>query len=257
MAPWSNITAQQKGEKLSGMHTTHTPEPDHSHSFHGISQHRPFEGLEALLPGCHQQIARDRIFALRRGPIRYSRGAMIAFEGEDADYSYMVASGAVRSCKTYRGGSRSIAAFYLPGELFGWSGGLIHALSLEAASDTTVLFFKRNALIAAAARDSSIASFLLAAITDELRRTQASLLLASKSAECRVVTFLIDLSTRVGNSNVLDLPMSHHDIADHLGLTIETLSRTITKLHNSGSIERASGRTLILRKPASLMQISD
>ena len=239
------------------MHTEHTLEPDHSHSFRGISQHRPFEVLEAFLPGCHQQIARDRVFALRRGPIRYSRGAMIAFESEETDYSYVVASGVVRSCKTYRDGSRSIIAFYLPGELFGWSGGLIHSLSLEAASDTTVLFFKRNALIAAATRDSSIASFLLTTTTDELRRTQASLLLASKSAECRVATFLIDLSTREGNSNVLDLPMSHHDIADHLGLTIETLSRTITKLHNSGLIERASSRTLILRKRVSLMQILD
>ena len=229
---------------------------NHSQSFRGISEHRPFDVSKAFLQDCHQQTVRDRIFALRRGPIRYSRGAMIAFEGEDADYSYVLASGVVRSCKTYRDGSRSIAAFYLPGELFGWSGGLVHSLSLEAASDTTVLFFKRNALNAAAARDSSIASFLLTATTDELRRTQASLLLASKCAECRVATFLIDLSTRVENSNVLDLPMSHHDIADHLGLTIETLSRTITKLHKSGSIERASGRTLILRKPASLMQIS-
>ena len=77
-------------------------------------------------------------------------------------------------------------------------------------------------------------------------------LLVSRSAECRVTTFLIDLSMRMGNSKYLDLPMSHQDIADHLGLTIETLSRTITTLEKSGSIARSSCRTLILRNRASL-----
>ena len=182
---------------------------------------------------------------------------MIACEGDPTDYIYVVVSGVVRSCRTHRDGSRGVVAFNLPGDLFGWSGEPIHSLSLEAATDTSVLFFKRSALLAAAMRDSRIASYLLAVTTDELRRTQEHSLLVSRSAECRVTTFLIDLSMRMGNSKYLDLPMSHHDIADHLGLTIETLSRTITTLEKSGSIARSSFRTLILRNRASLMQISD
>jgi CRP/FNR family nitrogen fixation transcriptional regulator len=110
---------------------------------------------------------------------------------------------------------------------------------------------------AAAMHNSGIASYLLAATTDELRRTQASLLLLSRSAECRVATFLIDLSMRMGNSKYLDLPMTRQDIADHLGLTIETLSRIITKLDKSGSIARTTCRTLVLRNRALLAQISD
>ena len=234
-----------------------TLERDRGQTFRDISERRPFDVSKALLHGCDQKTVRDSIFALRRGPVRYSRGAMIACEGDAPDYIYVVVSGVVRSCKTHRDGSRGIVAFNLPGDLFGWSGEPVHPLSLEAATDTAVLFFKRSALLAAAMHDSRIASYLLAATTDELRRTQASLLLVSRSAECRVTTFLIDLSMRMGNSKYLDLPMSHQDIADYLGLTIETLSRTITTLEKSGSIARSSCRTLILRNHASLKRISD
>ena len=72
-----------------------------------------------------------------------------------------------------------------------------------------------------------------------------------------MTTFLIDLSKRLEKTSYLDLPMSHHDIADHLGLTIETLSRTITALEKSGSIARAPHRTLVMRNRASLVRMSD
>ena len=124
----------------------------------GISEQRPFDVSKALLHGCDQQTVRDSIFALRRGPIRYRRGAMIACEGDPTDYMYMVVSGMVRSCRTHRDGSRGIVAFYLPGELFGWSGEPVHSLSLEVTANTAVLFFKRNALLAAARHDSRISS---------------------------------------------------------------------------------------------------
>ena len=123
----------------------------------------------------------------------------------------------------------------------------MHSLSAEAATDALVLFLKRSTLLATAIRDSRIASYLLAATTNELRRVQEYSLLLSRLAKCRVATFLIDLSMRMGNSNYLDLPMSHLDIADHLGLKIETVSRTITELVKSGSIARASYRALVLR----------
>lgn len=131
----------------------------------------------------------------------------------------------------------------------------MHSLSEEAATDTLVLFIKRSALLAAAIRDSRIVNYLLAATTNEIRRAQEHSLLMSRSAECRVATFLIDLSMRMGKAKYLDLPMSHHDIAYHLGLKKETLSRTITALVKSGSIARASYRALVLRNRASLVLI--
>src|SRR6476620_2722675 len=128
--------------------------PDCSQSFSDILQHRSFDASKTLLQGCDQRPVRDSIFALRRGPVRYSRGAMIACEGDPTDYIYLVVSGVVRSCRTHRDGSRGVVAVSLPGDLFGWSGELIHALSLEAATDTAVLFFRRSAWLAAATHNS-------------------------------------------------------------------------------------------------------
>ena len=141
----------------------------------------------------------NSILALRRGPIRYRRNAMIVCEGDPTDYMYLVVKGVVRSCRTYRDGSRGIVAFHFPGELSGWSNDPIHSLSPEAATETLVFFFKRSALFAAAIRDGKIAAYLLATTTNELRRVQDHSLLLRRRAECRVATFLIDLSTRTGN----------------------------------------------------------
>ena len=196
-------------------------ERDRRQILRGILEHRSFDASKALLHGCDQQTVTDSILAFRRGPIRYRHNAMIACEGDPTDYMYVVVSGVVRSCRTHRDGSRGIVAFHLPGELFGWSGEPVHSLSLEAATDTLVFFLKRSALLAAAIRDGRIATYLLAATTNELRRLQDHSLLLSRRAECRVATFLIDLSVRLGTTSYLDLPMSHQDIADHLGFTIE------------------------------------
>ena len=229
-------------------------ERDRRQILRGILEHRSFDASKALLHGCDQQTVTDRILAFRRGPIRYRHNAMIACEG---DYMYVVVSGVVRSCRTHRDGSRGIVAFHLPGELFGWSGEPVHSLSLEAATNTLVFFLKRSAFLAAAIRDGRIATYLLAATTNELRRVQDHSLLLSRLAECRVATFLIDLSMRLGTTSYLDLPMSHQDIADHLGFTIETLSRTITTMEKSGSIARSLGRALVLRNRVALAQIAN
>ena len=198
----------------------------------------------------------NSILALRRGPIRYRRNAMIVCEGDPTDYILLIVKGVIRSCKTYRDGSRGIVAFHFPGELSGWSNDPIHSLSAEAAAETLVLFLKRSALFAAALRDSRIAAYLLATTTNELRRVQEHSLLLRRLAECRVATFLIDLSTRSGNATSIELPMSHQDIASHLGLKIRTLSRSITALEKSGSIARASIEALLLRDRASLERMS-
>jgi CRP/FNR family transcriptional regulator, nitrogen fixation regulation protein len=200
-----------------------------------------------------QKLVQRTIVALRRGPIRYHRNQVIVCEGDPADYIFLVLDGIVRSCRTFQNGTRSIAGFYLPGELFGWTD-QNHLLSAEAATNALVLYLKRSALLAVAAHDSRIASFLLAATTNELRRTQEHALLMSRSARCRVATFLLDLSKRLGTAKYLDLPMSHQDIADHLGLTIETVSRTITELERSELIARISPRTLVLLNRASLLR---
>jgi CRP/FNR family nitrogen fixation transcriptional regulator len=199
--------------------------------------------------------AKQALLAIRRGPIRYCRNSTIVCEGDPSDYVFLIVDGTVRSCRTFENGTRSIVAFHIPGELFGWTDDVKHSLSAEAATDSMILFFKRSILFSLATHESKLASFLLAATTNELRRVQEHSLLLGRNAKCRVASFLLDLSKRMGDTKNLDLPMSHQDIADHLGLTIETVSRTITEMEQTGLIARASPRTLILLNRAALIRI--
>jgi CRP/FNR family nitrogen fixation transcriptional regulator len=202
-----------------------------------------------------QKLAKRAVLSVRRGPIRYRRNSTIVCEGDPADYVFMVVDGIVRRCKTFQNGTRAIVAFHTPGELFGWTDELKHALSIEAATDSLMLFFKRSSLLSVAAREQKVATFLITSTTSELRRIQEHSLLINRSAKCRVASFLIDLSTRIDETVEVDLPMSHQDIADHLGLSIETISRTITELERACLIERASARTIILRNRAALARL--
>src|SRR5262245_29686631 len=200
------------------------------------------------------ETVRRALFALRRRLVRFFRDNVIACEGDAADYLFLLVSGVVRSCKRFQNGDRNIIAFYLPGDMFGWSESG-HAFSVEAASYAMVLFLKRITLYFIASRESRMANFLLAATTNELRRAQRHALLIGQSANSRVAMFLTELWVRLGKGNYVDLPMSHQDIADHLGLTIETLSRTITGMERSGIITRISTRRLLLRNQPSLVHM--
>jgi CRP/FNR family transcriptional regulator, nitrogen fixation regulation protein len=187
---------------------------------------------------------KGKLSALQRGPFRFYRNNFIA--GEEDDYIFFVVSGVIRSCKIYEGGARGIVAFYLPGDLFGWSD-LTSSLSVEAATDAVVLFIKRSGFASLASEEIRVANFLLGATAKKLARAQEHGLLLHRSAKCRVAKFLIDLWKRLGEAKYLDVPMSYQDIADHLGLTIETVSRAITDLERSGLITRVSSRRLLLQ----------
>lgn len=213
------------------------------------------DAAPAFMDGEDPQFAMRSILALRHGPVHHSRNKMIFIEGDPAEYIFFLVDGVVRACRSFKDGDRSIVGFHLSGELFGFNGELTHSLSAEAATNATVLALKRSSVLAMAARDNRITNFLLANTAKELRRLQEYAVLISRSAQCRVATFLIDLSMRTGKTDYLDLPMPRQDIADYLGLEIETVSRVITGFERSGFITRASLRALILKNRASLMRI--
>jgi CRP-like cAMP-binding protein len=177
-------------------------------------------------------------------------------ESEPAEYLYKVVSGAVRTYKVLADGRRQVGGFYLPGDIFGLETGAEHAFSAEAITKCNVLVIKHGALVARARVDQEVAFLLWELTGRELRRLQDHLLLLIKNAPERVAAFLLTMAERVSTGNSVDLPMSRRDIADHLGLTIETVSRSLTQIENTGAIEFPSPRRFVLRDRAVLNRLN-
>jgi CRP/FNR family nitrogen fixation transcriptional regulator len=188
-------------------------------------------------------------------PMSFSRNAEIYGENEPAEYLYKVVSGTVRTYKVLADGRRQIGAFYLVGDIFGLETGDDHTFSAEAVSDAKVLVVKRSALVALAARDNDVARQLWALTARELGRVQNHILLLIQTAQERVAGFLLEMAERVSASNAVELPMSRQDIADYLGLTIETVSRTLTLLENAAAIEVPTSRRIVLRNRSALRRL--
>jgi CRP-like cAMP-binding protein len=189
-------------------------------------------------------------------PMHFERNVEIYGEAETAEYIYQVVSGAVRTYKVLEDGRRQIGAFHLPGDVFGLEAGETHAFSAEAVCNSTIRVAKRSAVAAMVTRDSELASDLWAAMSKSLRGAQEHLLLLGrKTAEERVASFLLNMADRTSGSEIVELPMSRQDIADYLGLTIETVSRTLTHLENTAAIELPSSRRIRLRSPGSLQRL--
>jgi CRP/FNR family transcriptional regulator, nitrogen fixation regulation protein len=183
----------------------------------------------------------------------YPRDTEIFGENEPAEYLYKVISGSVRTYKILSDGRRQVGGFYLPGDIFGLEFADEHTLSAEAVSDAKVLVVKRSALTALANRDLSVAQQLFALTGRELHRVQDRILLLIKNARERVASFLLEMAERASENNTIELPMSRQDIADYLGLTIETVSRTLTSLETASVIEVSpSSRRIVLRNRAAL-----
>jgi CRP/FNR family nitrogen fixation transcriptional regulator len=186
----------------------------------------------------------------------FERNSEIYGEGEPAEYVYKVISGAVRTYRVLSDGRRQVAAFYLPGEVFGLELGDEHAASAEAIANSKVLFVRRSALLSVAGRNGDVSRNLLGLTARELRRAQDHMLLLIKSAQERVAAFLLEMAQRMAEKATVELPMSRQDIADYLGLTIETVSRTLTQLEEDATIELIASRRIALRNPNLLRELN-
>ncbi len=193
---------------------------------------------------------------LHGASIPFGRNAEIFGEGEPADYVYRVLRGSVRSCKVLGDGRRQIVGFYLPGDVFGLECEDEHSCSAEAISDCQILLVRRNILLNVAERDIDVARSLWMITAAQLKRAHEHSLLLIKTAQERLVAFLLDIARRLSASGELDLPMSRQDIADHLGLTIETVSRTFTQLSDASIIRFLASRRIVLRNPAMLAEMN-
>jgi CRP/FNR family transcriptional regulator, nitrogen fixation regulation protein len=186
----------------------------------------------------------------------HSSNSEIFGEGEPADYFYKVLSGCVRTYKTLNDGRRQISGFYLPGEVFGWSFDNDHTVSADAISVSRVLVISRSAAEALAGRHPGIARELFTLTGRELRSAQDRVMLLIKSAQERVAGFLLEMADRMSADDAIELPMSRQDIAHYLGLSLETVSRTLTALECSAVIELPTSRHIVLRDRPALHQVS-
>jgi CRP/FNR family nitrogen fixation transcriptional regulator len=186
----------------------------------------------------------------------FARGAEVYGEGEPADYFFKVESGAVRTYKVLADGRRQIGGFYLPGDIFGLETGEEHAFSAEAITKCKVKVVRQGALVERARIDQEVAFQLWVLTGMELRRLQDHLLLLIKNAPERVATFLLTMAERACAGDSVELPMSRRDIADHLGLTIETVSRSLTQIEKTGAIEFLSPRRFVLRDRSALNRLN-
>jgi CRP/FNR family transcriptional regulator, nitrogen fixation regulation protein len=162
----------------------------------------------------------------------YKKGTEIYGEKEPAEYVYQVKSGAVRSYKLLSDGRRQIGAFHLAGDIFGLENGSEHRFTAEAIVNTTVRLIKRRSLEVVAESDALVSRNLLSMTTSNLQHAEDHmLLLGRKTSLERVAAFLIEMDKRLTAAGVMPLPMSRRDIADYLGLTLETVSRALSRLH--------------------------
>ncbi len=183
----------------------------------------PVDGHLAALPG-------ERLFC---SEFKYRRGTELFGEGEEAEYVYQIISGAVRTYKLLSDGRRQINSFHLPEDMFGLENGATHRFTAEAVVETKVRITRRRSLLDIMANREAGATNLLSLVTRNLQHAENHmLLLGRKTAVEKVSAFLLEMDQRLAHPNVMILPMSRRDIADYLGLTLETVSRALSTLRH-------------------------
>lgn len=169
-------------------------------------------------------------------------------EGGNADYFFKVVSGVVRTCKFLADGRRQIDAFYVVGDIFGFETSGLHKLSAEAVTPCTVIAYRRTKVDILADCDKTLSVELLNfAMRGMAKAQEHSLLLGRRGAMEKVAGFLLAWAGNSSNRKTIALAMTRQDIADYLGLTIETVSRTLSQLERDHVIDLPSARQIQLR----------
>ncbi len=188
--------------------------------------------------------------SMERASIRRFQSKEHVFcEGDPKTHVFQIEQGVVTIYQMLCDGRRQIVDFAYPGDFIGLGPNREHLFSAEATTATRVRCFNACLLDETAGHDPKLALQLYQAVSLELSAARALLVaIGQRSAIERVATFLLMLHQRTvaenGGDNILHLPMRRADIGDFLGLTIETVSRTITKLRLMGVIEVTHGTNI-------------
>lgn len=188
---------------------------------------------------------------------KFGRNHTIYFEGDEAGHCYRVKSGTVRLCKVTEDGRRQIAAFLTAGDLFGWTDHGGYGFSAEAVTDVTLEKFSRARIEDAVKAFPALGRHVLALLSTQLASAHGHLLLLGRmTAAERIANFLLELGRRQRNDGAVALAMCRKDIADYLGLTVETVSRTMNALKREGIIAFAEPENVRLKQSAALERLA-
>jgi CRP/FNR family transcriptional regulator, nitrogen fixation regulation protein len=188
----------------------------------------------------------------------YQRNEEIFAEGDRADCWFRVVSGTVRLSKLLADGRRYIAEFYFAGDCFGLDTVSERLFSAEAVGEITVMCFARRATERLIDDNPALARGLRDLTMRDLANAQMRMLLLGRmSASERVATFLLDIFDRRDALRALDLPMSRNDVADYLGLTIETVCRVLSSFKREGLINIPNPHRIELHDRKALAAIAE
>lgn len=166
--------------------------------------------------------------------LTYARSERIYCETDLADHWYGVLAGAVRKYTVLSDGRRQIVDFLLPGDFFGFRERHRQFFATDAIlNGTTVARYPRRSLEAAADRDARVGRQIRDIVLAAMSRSQARLLIMGRVTSVeKVGAFLMEMAERCFDrrDQTVVLPMSRYDIADYLGLSVETVSRALTRL---------------------------
>lgn len=177
----------------------------------------------------------------------FKTGDRLFRQGDPVRLVYRVMRGAVISYRLLSDGRRQVTGFHLPGDYLGLEAGVEHATNAEALGRVEALAMERAELASRALTDTDLARALWQITVRAFQRSEDhALILGRQGATERVVAFLLDFADRMGGTVSIDLPMTRQDIADHVGLTIHTVSRTLSQLQAQGLIEARSSRQVRL-----------
>lgn len=182
----------------------------------------------------------------------FEAGEIVFWEGDKADKYFLVANGVLRGCKLMSDGRRQISRFVFAGDLMAHSSTAQYPYTAEAVTPVTLLALPRTAFDDQAEESACLRRLIHQSLLGELHDTQDQVLLLGRmTATERVFHFLRSLAERTsaeaGPADAIELPMSRADIADFLGLTIETVSRVLSRFKREGKITMLGHNRIIFR----------
>jgi CRP/FNR family nitrogen fixation transcriptional regulator len=180
--------------------------------------------------------------------VSFHRGQEICSQDQTVEHWYFLISGAARRCAIRSDGHRQIVDLLLPGDFFGLAFGDHSDATIEAVAENTVVAsYPRPRIEVLADTDPKIARELREIAFKALSRMQSQMLILGRiTAMEKVGSFILEMAARLSNgeSASVALPISRYDIADYLGVSVETVSRALSELKQRGAIRLVSARTV-------------